>query len=156
MYLSRLSAWRPEEVLSNQDLARMVDTSDEWIFDHVGIRERRKSPKDLPVHEQGARAARAGGLSHPAGAGEAPGRVDGEMDTDMDSPSSGVVVRARLETARRRRAGEDAGSRLNQKAVMHARLAALYGSRVADRGEHRAYLKPGSTAGGESGHAESL
>src|ERR1700743_422497 len=54
-----MSAWGPEEVLSNQDLARMVDTSDEWIFDHVGIRERRKSPKDLPVHEQGARAARA-------------------------------------------------------------------------------------------------
>jgi 3-oxoacyl-[acyl-carrier-protein] synthase III len=53
-----MSAWRPEEVLSNQDLARMVDTSDEWIFDHVGIRERRRSPKDLPVHEQGARAAR--------------------------------------------------------------------------------------------------
>jgi 3-oxoacyl-[acyl-carrier-protein] synthase III len=53
-----MSAWRPEEVLTNQDLARMVDTSDEWIFDHVGIRERRKSPKDLPVHEQGARAAR--------------------------------------------------------------------------------------------------
>jgi 3-oxoacyl-[acyl-carrier-protein] synthase-3 len=58
VYLSRLSAWRPDEILSNQDLARLVDTSDEWIFDHVGIRERRKSPKEMPVHEQGARAAR--------------------------------------------------------------------------------------------------
>jgi 3-oxoacyl-[acyl-carrier-protein] synthase III len=59
VYLSRLSAWRPDEVLSNQDLAHLVDTSDEWIFSHVGIRERRKSPVDMPVHEQGVRAARA-------------------------------------------------------------------------------------------------
>jgi 3-oxoacyl-[acyl-carrier-protein] synthase-3 len=58
VYLSRLSAWRPDEVLSNQDLARLVDTSDEWIFDHVGIRERRKSPNEMPIHEQGAQAAR--------------------------------------------------------------------------------------------------
>jgi 3-oxoacyl-[acyl-carrier-protein] synthase-3 len=57
LYLSRLSAWRPDEVLSNEDLSRMVDTSDEWIFEHVGIRERRKSPAEMPVHEQGARAA---------------------------------------------------------------------------------------------------
>lgn len=59
MYLSKLAAWRPDEVLTNADLSRLVDTSDSWIFEHVGIRERRRSPKDMPVHEQGARAARA-------------------------------------------------------------------------------------------------
>ena len=59
MYLSRLSAWHPDEVLSNEDLARMVDTSDEWIVEHVGIRERRRAPRDMPVHELGARAAAA-------------------------------------------------------------------------------------------------
>jgi 3-oxoacyl-[acyl-carrier-protein] synthase-3 len=58
VYLSRLSAWRPDEVLSNDDLSRLVDTSDEWIFEHVGIRERRKSPAEMPVHEQGARAGK--------------------------------------------------------------------------------------------------
>jgi 3-oxoacyl-[acyl-carrier-protein] synthase-3 len=31
----------PERVLSNADLERMVDTSDEWIFERTGIRERR-------------------------------------------------------------------------------------------------------------------
>lgn len=58
MFLSRLAAFRPEQVLSNQDLSRMVDTSDEWIFEHVGIRERRRAPADLPVHALGAAAAR--------------------------------------------------------------------------------------------------
>lgn len=31
----------PEKVLTNQDLARVVDTSDEWILSHTGIRQRR-------------------------------------------------------------------------------------------------------------------
>ncbi len=31
----------PERVLANEDLARMVDTSDEWIVQRTGIRERR-------------------------------------------------------------------------------------------------------------------
>ena len=30
----------PERVLTNQDLARLIDTSDEWIFSRTGIRER--------------------------------------------------------------------------------------------------------------------
>ncbi len=34
----------PEKVLSNQDLEKMVDTTDEWIFDRTGIRERRVAP----------------------------------------------------------------------------------------------------------------
>jgi 3-oxoacyl-[acyl-carrier-protein] synthase III len=31
----------PEQVLTNDDLARIVDTSDEWIVERTGIRERR-------------------------------------------------------------------------------------------------------------------
>jgi 3-oxoacyl-[acyl-carrier-protein] synthase III len=31
----------PERVLTNEELARMVDTSDEWIVARTGIRERR-------------------------------------------------------------------------------------------------------------------
>ena len=31
----------PERVLSNEDLEKMVDTSDEWISERTGIKERR-------------------------------------------------------------------------------------------------------------------
>ena len=40
----RISGWGsyvPERVLSNADLERLVDTSDEWIRTRTGIRERR-------------------------------------------------------------------------------------------------------------------
>ena len=36
----------PERVLSNADLERMVDTSDEWIFTRTGMRERRIAAPD--------------------------------------------------------------------------------------------------------------
>ncbi|WP_420641911.1 beta-ketoacyl-ACP synthase III [Candidatus Leptofilum sp.] len=34
-------SFRPDKVLTNNDLSRMVDTSDEWIYTRTGIRERR-------------------------------------------------------------------------------------------------------------------
>jgi len=49
----------PDTVLTNADLARMVDTSDEWIRTRTGIRERRVVSRDAPVaaYELGARAS---------------------------------------------------------------------------------------------------
>lgn len=43
MKYSRITGWGmsvPERVLTNHDLEQMVDTSDEWIVAHTGIRER--------------------------------------------------------------------------------------------------------------------
>ena len=39
----------PEKVLSNADLERMVDTSDDWIRERTGIRQRRPAPEVLRV-----------------------------------------------------------------------------------------------------------
>ena len=36
----------PEKILTNDDLARLVDTSDEWITTRTGIKERRVAAKD--------------------------------------------------------------------------------------------------------------
>lgn len=36
-----IGSYVPEDVLTNADLEEMVDTSDEWIVSHTGIRERR-------------------------------------------------------------------------------------------------------------------
>lgn len=44
MYRAAITGWGmyvPEHVLSNDDLAKMMDTSDEWIQTRTGIRERR-------------------------------------------------------------------------------------------------------------------
>ena len=38
--ISGVGGYVPEYVLTNEELARMVDTSDEWIMTRVGIKER--------------------------------------------------------------------------------------------------------------------
>jgi 3-oxoacyl-[acyl-carrier-protein] synthase III len=58
---------RPERVVTNDDLATVMDTNDQWIRDRVGIVERRfAGPDDTVVTmavEAGAKAIAASGLS---------------------------------------------------------------------------------------------
>ncbi len=58
--------YAPDKILTNFDLEKMVDTSDEWIFTRTGIRERRiasedQATSDLAV-EAGKRALKNAGL----------------------------------------------------------------------------------------------
>ncbi|HDY71214.1 MAG TPA: 3-oxoacyl-ACP synthase, partial [Nitrospirae bacterium] len=40
-HITGTGAYLPKKVLTNLDIAKMVDTSDEWIRERSGIRERR-------------------------------------------------------------------------------------------------------------------
>jgi len=47
----------PKKILTNKDLSRMVDTSDEWITTRTGIKERRIAAKDEQTSDMAAKAA---------------------------------------------------------------------------------------------------
>jgi 3-oxoacyl-[acyl-carrier-protein] synthase-3 len=47
----------PDKVLTNEDLSRMVDTSDEWITTRTGIKERRIAADGEQTSDMGAKAA---------------------------------------------------------------------------------------------------
>jgi 3-oxoacyl-[acyl-carrier-protein] synthase-3 len=49
----------PPQILTNKDLEKIIDTSDEWITKRTGIRERHIVPKDESIHvyDLGAQAA---------------------------------------------------------------------------------------------------
>jgi hypothetical protein len=51
-----LGAYLPKKILTNFDLEKMVDTSDEWITTRTGIKERRIAAKNEPTSELAARA----------------------------------------------------------------------------------------------------
>ncbi|MBL7077545.1 MAG: ketoacyl-ACP synthase III [Kiritimatiellae bacterium] len=51
-------SYLPEKVLTNADLERMVDTTDEWITTRTGIKERRIAADDETASDMGAAAAR--------------------------------------------------------------------------------------------------
>ncbi|MGY5001992.1 beta-ketoacyl-ACP synthase III [Streptomyces griseus] len=52
-----LGHYQPAKVLTNDDLAALVDTSDEWITSRVGIKTRHVGGPDEPVDEMAAHAA---------------------------------------------------------------------------------------------------
>jgi len=47
----------PEKILTNEDLSRIVDTSDEWITTRTGIKQRRIAAKDEHTSDMAAKAA---------------------------------------------------------------------------------------------------
>ncbi|WPP33099.1 beta-ketoacyl-ACP synthase III [Streptomyces sp. CL7] len=96
---SRITAvghYQPARVLTNEDLAGMVDTSDAWITSRVGIRTRHIAGPDEPVDELAAHAA-AKAL---AAAGRTPDEIDLVLvatSTATDrSPNMAARVAARL------------------------------------------------------------
>ncbi len=48
-----IGAYVPSNVLSNADLEKMVDTSDEWILKRTGIKERRIANSDEVTSDMG-------------------------------------------------------------------------------------------------------
>ncbi|MEW2400609.1 beta-ketoacyl-ACP synthase III [Streptomyces sp. NPDC046862] len=94
--IAAVGHYQPAKVLTNEDLAGMVDTSDEWIMSRVGIRTRHIAGPDEPVDELASHAA-AKAL---AAAGLAPDAVDLVVvatSTAVDrSPNTAARVAARL------------------------------------------------------------
>ncbi|EMF30045.1 beta-ketoacyl-ACP synthase III [Streptomyces pseudogriseolus] len=94
--ITALGHYQPARVLTNEDLASMVDTSDAWITSRVGIRTRHIAGSDEPVDELAAHAA-AKAL---AAAGRTPDEIDLVLvatSTAIDrSPNMAARVAARL------------------------------------------------------------
>ncbi len=53
-----IGAYVPEKILSNEELEKMVDTSDEWITKRTGIKERHIAADDEYTSDMGAKAAK--------------------------------------------------------------------------------------------------
>ncbi|MBT2508054.1 ketoacyl-ACP synthase III [Streptomyces sp. ISL-98] len=91
-----LGHYQPAKVLTNDDLAAMVDTSDEWITSRVGIRTRHVAGPDEPVDELAAHA----GAKALAAAGIGPADIDLVLvatSTAINrSPNMAARVAARL------------------------------------------------------------
>ncbi|SFV59401.1 3-oxoacyl-[acyl-carrier-protein] synthase, KASIII [hydrothermal vent metagenome] len=52
-----IGAYVPEDVLTNEDLTKMVDTSDEWITKRTGIKERHIAKENEKTSDMGTKAA---------------------------------------------------------------------------------------------------
>uniref|UniRef100_A0AA49GM06 Beta-ketoacyl-[acyl-carrier-protein] synthase III n=1 Tax=Roseihalotalea indica TaxID=2867963 RepID=A0AA49GM06_9BACT len=95
--ITGIGRYLPEKIVTNHDLAEMMDTSDEWIRERSGIQERRffELGKDTTAN-MGTKAARMA-LEN---AGLTPQDVDfivfATLSPDYDFPGSGVLVQREL------------------------------------------------------------
>src|SRR5689334_24036624 len=55
--ITDVGSYVPARVLTNAELEKMVDTSDEWIISRTGIKERRLAAKDEFTSDMAAKAA---------------------------------------------------------------------------------------------------
>ncbi|MBI4686923.1 MAG: ketoacyl-ACP synthase III [Nitrospirae bacterium] len=96
---SRITAtgsYTPRKVLSNSDLEKIVDTSDEWIIERTGIKERRIAKDTEAASDLGVEASRAA-LEH---AGIKPKDIDliivATITGDMPMPSTASLLQNKL------------------------------------------------------------
>ncbi|MDR0820028.1 MAG: ketoacyl-ACP synthase III [Endomicrobium sp.] len=86
----------PKKVLTNADLEKMIDTSDEWIRTRTGIRERRVSEKNEPTSELAYKAS----IKALEDAGILPEQVDliivATMTPDMLVPSTACFLHKKM------------------------------------------------------------
>lgn len=94
--ITAVASWLPERRLTNADLERMVDTSDEWIRTRTGIAERRVAADEDATSDL---AARAGTLALER-AGITPADVDmlilATSTPDMAFPSTACLTQAKM------------------------------------------------------------
>ena len=55
--ITGLGAYLPEKILTNADLEKIVETSDEWITSRTGIKQRRKAAPDEYTSQFATRAS---------------------------------------------------------------------------------------------------
>ena len=90
--ITGLGCYVPDRVLSNDDLAQMVDTSDEWILERTGIRERRIAAPEQAMSDIALPAARAALEEAGLEARELDLIVVATVTPDMAFPSTGAIL----------------------------------------------------------------
>lgn len=95
-FITGTGIYLPEKIVTNFDLEKIVDTSDEWITQRTGIRSRRLSGPDEPTSDLAYKAA----LNAIADAGLEPADIDmiivGTFTPDMLFPSCACIVAKKL------------------------------------------------------------
>ena len=90
--ITGIGAYAPERVLTNDDLAQMMDTSDEWIVDRTGIRERRIAGADQALSDLALPAARAALEEARVSGADVDLIIVATVTPDMAFPSSGAII----------------------------------------------------------------
>lgn len=89
-------AFLPDNILTNEELARTVDTSDEWIRERTGIRQRHIASPGEKTSDLALGAARAALTDAGIDAGELDMVICATTTPDESFPATATIVQSRL------------------------------------------------------------
>jgi 3-oxoacyl-[acyl-carrier-protein] synthase III len=98
--LAGCGGYLPERVVTNDELSRTVDTSDEWIRERTGIRQRHFAGKHETAAFMGTAAARAALADAGAMAGDVDAIILATSTPDQAFPATALRVQAQLGVTR--------------------------------------------------------
>jgi 3-oxoacyl-[acyl-carrier-protein] synthase-3 len=94
--ISALGCYTPPRALTNQDLAGMLETSDEWITTRTGIKTRYIADKDVATSDLAAEAAQAALAQRGIEASELDAILVCTVTPDMFFPATACLVQRKL------------------------------------------------------------
>jgi len=94
--ISALGTYVPPRVLSNDDLEKMVETSNEWILERTGIRERHLVDKGVATSDLAAEAGRRALSQRGISATDLEAILVATVTPDMFFPSTACLVQHKL------------------------------------------------------------
>ena len=98
--ISSVGCFVPPEVLTNDDLSRLVETNDQWIVERTGIRERHIAGPDIATSDMAVAAAKVALGQRGIEASELDAILVCTVTPDMLFPSTACLVQDRLGAAR--------------------------------------------------------
>ena len=90
--ITGIGAYAPDHVITNDDLSKLMDTSDEWIVERTGIRERRVAADDQALSDLALPAARDALEQAGLDAGTVDLIIVATVTPDMAFPSAGAII----------------------------------------------------------------
>lgn len=91
-----LGCYLPPKRLTNSDLEKMVDTSDEWIISRTGIKERRMASKEQAASDLGAEASRIAIKDAGLGPEDIDLIVTATISPDMIFPATACIIQDKI------------------------------------------------------------
>lgn len=94
--ITGVGSFLPEKIVTNADLAKFVDTTDEWITERTGIKQRHQAREDQPTSDLAVEAAKRALEDAGRSAADVDMIIVATTTPDMTFPATAAIVQAKL------------------------------------------------------------
>jgi len=91
-----VGGYLPDEVVTNDDLAKVVDTTDAWIIERTGIRQRYRAAPDQAVSDLAVEAAKKALVAADKSAADIDLIIVATTTPDLTFPATAAIVQRKL------------------------------------------------------------